>query len=549
MSLWKDGVNVFDADRRRPHGHGPLASGVPLPRRPEGARQGLHRAHRADRQLVQAPRRRLVERLGLGAGLRQLRLATTARRCCASPAPGASRTAPSTAPAIPYLAATAVLAAGLDGIERELDPGAPTSEHNLHELDDAALAELGIERLPENLLDATRELERDDVLREALGSCAARGLRRLLRADQARGVDRRRTNRSPNGSWSATCSSSEGRGGCRSERRRARAAPPRERRAARRSSDSSAPRPTSATCSTASSTCSRRSSGCHACFVYLRGGRPAAAAGRVARLRPRTSGGSSSASTRAWPAGRCATGARHSSATRAMDDPRTNYVPELEEERFQSMAAVPVPARDGEIDRRRSSSTPSPRTSSTRASSTCSRHTASLIAGTIENAQLSTRTRGSASRRSRGSRALSQRIAAVTRRAQLVRRRDQRHPRAAAVRRTAGCSSSTRTAGSSVVAGDPLDRLRRAPRGRPTSCSRCSRAPRPRRSGCAPSSGACWACAEPPEAALAVAGRGRRRAARGACGRGRPRAMVAARRRSCCARSPTRSRSRSRRPR
>jgi glutamine synthetase len=69
----------------------------------------------------------------------------------------------------PYLAATAVLAAGLDGIERGLDPGDATTELNLHELDDARREELGIELLPGNLLDATRELERCDVLRRALG--------------------------------------------------------------------------------------------------------------------------------------------------------------------------------------------------------------------------------------------------------------------------------------------------------------------------------------------------------------------------------------------
>ena len=68
----------------------------------------------------------------------------------------------------PYLAATAMLAAGLDGIERELDPGAPNSA-NLYELSDEERAAAGIDLLPANLLDATRELERDDVLREALG--------------------------------------------------------------------------------------------------------------------------------------------------------------------------------------------------------------------------------------------------------------------------------------------------------------------------------------------------------------------------------------------
>ena len=69
----------------------------------------------------------------------------------------------------PYLAAAATLAAGLDGIERELDPGEPTTELNLHELTDERRAELGVDLLPANLLDATRELEKCDVLRKAFG--------------------------------------------------------------------------------------------------------------------------------------------------------------------------------------------------------------------------------------------------------------------------------------------------------------------------------------------------------------------------------------------
>jgi len=69
----------------------------------------------------------------------------------------------------PYLAATAVLAAGLDGIERGLEPGEATTELNLHELGSDEVAARGIEMLPGNLLDATRELAADDVLRAALG--------------------------------------------------------------------------------------------------------------------------------------------------------------------------------------------------------------------------------------------------------------------------------------------------------------------------------------------------------------------------------------------
>jgi glutamine synthetase len=68
----------------------------------------------------------------------------------------------------PYLAATAVLAAGLDGIENELDPGEPNSG-NMYDVADDELVRRGIELLPANLLDASRELERNEVLRAALG--------------------------------------------------------------------------------------------------------------------------------------------------------------------------------------------------------------------------------------------------------------------------------------------------------------------------------------------------------------------------------------------
>ncbi len=68
----------------------------------------------------------------------------------------------------PYLAATAMLAAGLDGIERGLDAGEPNSA-NLYEMHPDERTAAGIELLPANLLDAVRELEKNDVLRAAFG--------------------------------------------------------------------------------------------------------------------------------------------------------------------------------------------------------------------------------------------------------------------------------------------------------------------------------------------------------------------------------------------
>ena len=68
----------------------------------------------------------------------------------------------------PYLAAAAILASGLDGIEKGLDAGEPNSE-NLYTISYDELRGRGLETLPSNLLEATQELERDDVLRKALG--------------------------------------------------------------------------------------------------------------------------------------------------------------------------------------------------------------------------------------------------------------------------------------------------------------------------------------------------------------------------------------------
>jgi glutamine synthetase len=68
----------------------------------------------------------------------------------------------------PYLAATVILAAGIDGIENKLDPGEPNSD-NLYSIPHDELRARGLDTLPSNLLQATMELERDDVIREALG--------------------------------------------------------------------------------------------------------------------------------------------------------------------------------------------------------------------------------------------------------------------------------------------------------------------------------------------------------------------------------------------
>jgi glutamine synthetase len=73
----------------------------------------------------------------------------------------------------PYLALGGLLAAGLDGIERKLDPGEPTLV-DPDSLSEAERARRGIRRLPTSLGEALTALERDEVLRAALGDVLAK---------------------------------------------------------------------------------------------------------------------------------------------------------------------------------------------------------------------------------------------------------------------------------------------------------------------------------------------------------------------------------------
>jgi glutamine synthetase len=69
----------------------------------------------------------------------------------------------------PYLVTAAVIAAGLDGVKRELDAG-PGTKDNLYEYSPAQLKQHGIGILPQNLNEAIRAFEEDAVIRDALGN-------------------------------------------------------------------------------------------------------------------------------------------------------------------------------------------------------------------------------------------------------------------------------------------------------------------------------------------------------------------------------------------
>lgn len=82
----------------------------------------------------------------------------------------------------PYLVTAALIAAGLDGIDRQLDPG-PAQNINLYQLTPEELALKGIELLPQSLHEAINALERDSVICGGLGTDLAREFIRLKRME------------------------------------------------------------------------------------------------------------------------------------------------------------------------------------------------------------------------------------------------------------------------------------------------------------------------------------------------------------------------------
>jgi glutamine synthetase len=68
----------------------------------------------------------------------------------------------------PYLVIAAVIAAGLDGIDRDLDPGVPRNVNHYGQTQ-AELDEMGVEILPQNLDLALNELEKNPLFRDQMG--------------------------------------------------------------------------------------------------------------------------------------------------------------------------------------------------------------------------------------------------------------------------------------------------------------------------------------------------------------------------------------------
>jgi glutamine synthetase len=78
----------------------------------------------------------------------------------------------------PYLAAAMMLAAGLDGIENDLDPGDPMNI-NMYEMSDRELKRRKVRMLPRNLLEAADAVAADPLTVQVMGDDLARSYTEL----------------------------------------------------------------------------------------------------------------------------------------------------------------------------------------------------------------------------------------------------------------------------------------------------------------------------------------------------------------------------------
>ena len=167
MSLWRDGENAF-LDESDPRGLGLSDTAYHF--------VGGLKQHARAYSGVTAPTVNSYKRLKLGSTTSGATWSpvwisygyNNRTQMLRIPAPGRIEDRTIDGSANPYLAAAVVLASGLDGVENQLDAGEPNSE-NLYTQSYDDLTNRGLRTLPSTLIEAIGELERDDVLREALG--------------------------------------------------------------------------------------------------------------------------------------------------------------------------------------------------------------------------------------------------------------------------------------------------------------------------------------------------------------------------------------------
>jgi glutamine synthetase len=85
----------------------------------------------------------------------------------------------------PHLLAAGLLAAGLDGVDRRIEPGEPIAQ-DLGAMSEDELGAASIRQLPANLAEALLALEGDSVIRSALGDEIVDGFLRIKRIEWTR---------------------------------------------------------------------------------------------------------------------------------------------------------------------------------------------------------------------------------------------------------------------------------------------------------------------------------------------------------------------------
>lgn len=85
-----------------------------------------------------------------------------------------------------YLALAGLVAAGIDGIERQLDPGEPMTGRNMYELPLQEMRRLGIRWIPQTLAEAVNEFEADAVVQGAMAPELSAEFIRLKRREWVR---------------------------------------------------------------------------------------------------------------------------------------------------------------------------------------------------------------------------------------------------------------------------------------------------------------------------------------------------------------------------
>jgi glutamine synthetase len=190
MSLWKDDENAFLGDGTDARGLGQSQLAYHF--------LGGVLAHARALAALIAPTVNCYKRLGIGQYLTGARSGFTWTPAFITygdnnrthmfrvPEPGRFECRAVSGAANPYLAMAGFIAAGLDGIEHELDPGEPFIGRNMYEIDLEEMKRLGLRVIPQSLSEAIDEFERDEVMQGALGSELAAEFISVKRREWAR---------------------------------------------------------------------------------------------------------------------------------------------------------------------------------------------------------------------------------------------------------------------------------------------------------------------------------------------------------------------------